>query len=64
MLKSKIVSVHLVSGRTVQGRFVRFSRRFMILCAHKIEADGVLVESVHEQVLIPRKMVELIEVVE
>lgn len=57
-----VLSVHLVDGMSVQGSYQRTSRAYLHLYRHKIEAEGVFVESTAERLLVPRRLVKLVEV--
>lgn len=57
-----IVAVHQKGdGPTVRGAFVREGRRYVELQRHRVEVDGVLVESKYDTALIPVANVALVE---
>lgn len=63
MKKSRVIVIHLKSGRSCKGRYIRKRHGFYELNKHSIELDGNYVESVNELLLVPVRDVQLIEVV-
>lgn len=63
MRKDSVIVCHLKTGRSIRGRFLRTSRRFHELAKFEIEADGTFIVSDNTRCLIPRDLVEVIEVV-
>jgi hypothetical protein len=57
-----VLAIHLQSGSSVRGAFVRRTRRHWVLTRHAVEADGVFVESAMDRLLVPVENVALVEV--
>lgn len=62
MKKKARISVHLSNGRTIDGVYKRTDRKYLIITEHALEVDGVMRGLESESLLIPRSLIELIEV--
>ena len=56
------LTIHTKGGQSVQGAFLRRTRREWVLTKHSIEMDGVYVESSYDRLCVPVECVALVEV--
>lgn len=62
MRKNALVSIHLSSGRSIDGSYKRTDRKYVYVREHSVEVDGVMRRLESETLLVPRKNIEFIEV--
>jgi len=61
--RGSVIRIHLSDDSSVEGTYHHSKRGFHVLHAAKIEASGAWVVSKSEALLVPRRLVKLVEVV-
>ena len=57
-----VLTLHTRGGQSVQGAFVRRTRFEWVLKQHRVEVDGVYIESSTDRVCVPIANVAFVEV--
>lgn len=63
LTRGSVIRIHLSDDSSVEGIYHRSKRGFHVLLVAKIEANGTWIVSKSEALLVPRRLVKLIEVV-
>lgn len=57
-----LLTIHLKSGESVKGSFLRETRKHWVLTRHAVSVDGVFVEAGSDRLLVPVVNVAMVEV--